>query len=149
MKRPSTFHRNQGGLELKMTPMIDVVFLLLVFFVWTASFHAIEYLLPSSLSQQSGKAEAVDTDDPPPEAEFEDIVVRIAWENDRPAWRVNGQEVGNLAQVQQRLQVVSEIKRDASVILHPDDNVPVGTVIDVYDISRIAGFDQIQFAIIP
>ena len=149
MKRPSTFHRNQGGLELKMTPMIDVVFLLLVFFVWTASFHAIEYLLPSSLSQQAGKAETVDTDDPPPEAEFEDIVVRIAWENDRPAWRVNGQEVGNLAQVQQRLQVVSEIKRDASVILHPDDNVPVGNVIDVYDISRIAGFDQIQFAIIP
>mgnify|MGYP001273499252 CR=1 FL=1 len=54
-----------------------------------------------------------------------------------------------LTQVQQRLQVVSDIKRDASVILHPDDNVPVGNVIDVYDISRIAGFDQIQFAIIP
>jgi len=149
MKRPSVFHRNQGGLEIKMTPMIDVVFLLLVFFVWTASFHTIEYLLPSSLSQQSGNTETVDTDDPPPDAEFEDIVIRIVFENDRLVWRVNGQEADTLVQVQQRLQVVSEIKRDASVILHPDDNVSVGDVIDVYDISRIAGFDQIQFAIIP
>ena len=56
MRRPSVFHRDQGALEIKMTPMIDVVFLLLVFFVWTASFHAVEYLLPSSLSQQLGNA---------------------------------------------------------------------------------------------
>ena len=32
MRRPSVFHRDQGGLEIKMTPMIDVVFLLLIFF---------------------------------------------------------------------------------------------------------------------
>ena len=52
MKRPSIFNGTRRELEIKMTPMIDVVFLLLVFFVWTASFQAIEYLLPSSLSQK-------------------------------------------------------------------------------------------------
>jgi biopolymer transport protein ExbD len=45
------------------------------------------------------------------------------------------------------LQLVAGIKTDAPVILHPDEEVPVGNVIDVYDISRIAGFDKIQFAI--
>ena len=44
MKRPSIFNGSRRELEIKMTPMIDVVFLLLVFFVWTASFHAVEYL---------------------------------------------------------------------------------------------------------
>jgi biopolymer transport protein ExbD len=145
MRRPSVFHRDQSGLEIKMTPMIDVVFLLLVFFVWTASFHAVEYLLPSSLSQQLGNAEVIDS--PPPEAEFEDVVVRILWQDDQVVWQVNGQDVLSLDAVKQRLQLVAGIKTDAPVILHPDEEVPVGNVIDVYDISRIAGFDKIQFAI--
>ena len=61
-----------------MTPMIDVVFLLLVFFVWTASFHAVEYLPPSSLSQKQGTGQTVNVDEPPPEIEFEDIVVHVS-----------------------------------------------------------------------
>ncbi len=148
MRRPSVFHRDQGELEIKMTPMIDVVFLLLVFFVWTASFHAVEYLLPSSLSQQLGSAAVIDSQAPPPEAEFEDVIVRILWQDDHVVWQVNGQDVLSLDEVKQRLQLVADIKADAPVILHPDEEVPVGDVIDVYDISRIAGFDKIQFAIV-
>jgi biopolymer transport protein ExbD len=147
MRRPSVFHRDQDELEIKMTPMIDVVFLLLVFFVWTASFHAVEYLLPSSLSQQLGNAAVIDSQDPPPEAEFEDVIVRILWQDDHVLWQVNGQDVLSLDEVKQRLQLVAGIKTDAPVILHPDEEVPVGDVIDVYDISRVAGFDKIQFAI--
>jgi biopolymer transport protein ExbD len=147
MRRPSVFYRDQGGLEIKMTPMIDVVFLLLVFFVWTASFHAVEYLLPSSLSQQLGNAAVIDSQAPPPEVEFEDVIVRIVWQDDHVVWQVNGQDVLSLGEVKQRLQLVAGIKTDAPVILHPDEEVPVGDVIDIYDISRIAGFDKIQFAI--
>ena len=47
MRRRSPFAR-RDSLEIKMTPMIDVVFLLLIFFVWTASFQVVEYLLPRS-----------------------------------------------------------------------------------------------------
>jgi len=147
MRRPSVFHRDQGELEIKMTPMIDVVFLLLVFFVWTASFHAVEYLLPSSLSQQLGNAAVIDSQAPPPEAEFEDVIVRILWQDDHVVWQVNGQDVLSLDEVKQRLQLVAGIKTDAPVILHPDEEVPIGDVVDVYDISRIAGFNKIQFAI--
>jgi biopolymer transport protein ExbD len=127
--------------------MIDVVFVLLIFFVWTASFHAVEYVLPSSLSHQLGNAAVIDSQDPPPEAEFEDVVVRILWQDDHVVWQVNGQDVLSLDEVKNRLQLVAGIKTDAPVILHPDEEVPVGDVIDVYDISRIAGFDKIQFAI--
>ena len=147
MKRPSIFNGSRRELEIKMTPMIDVVFLLLVFFVWTASFHAVEYLLPSSLSQKQGTGQTVNVDEPPPEVEFEDIVVRISFTNNRPAWTVNGQPVASLSEVRSRLALVADIKIDSPVILHPDETVPVGNVIDVYDATRLAGFTQIQFAI--
>ena len=147
MKRPSIFNGSRRELEIKMTPMIDVVFLLLVFFVWTASFHAVEYLLPSSLSQKQGTGQTVNVDEPQPEIEFEDIVVRISFTNNRPAWTVNGQPVASLSEVRSRLALVADIKIDSPVILHPDETVPVGNVIDVYDATRLAGFTQIQFAI--
>ena len=147
MKRPSIFNGSRRELEIKMTPMIDVVFLLLVFFVWTASFHAVEYLLPSSLSQKQGTGQTVNVDEPPPEIEFEDIVVRISFTNNQPAWSVNGQPVASLSEVRNRLALVADIKIDSPVILHPDETVPVGNVIDVYDATRLAGFTQIQFVI--
>ena len=147
MKRPSIFNGSRRELEIKMTPMIDVVFLLLVFFVWTASFHAVEYLLPSSLSQKQGTGQTVNVDEPPPEIEFEDIVVRISFTNNQPAWSVNGQPVASLSEVRSQLALVADIKIDSPVILHPDETVPVGNVIDVYDATRLAGFTLIQFAI--
>ena len=49
--------------------------------------------------------------------------------------------------MRQRLQVIADIKVDVPVILHPDDGVPIGDVIDVYDLSLLSGFDTVQFAI--
>ena len=147
MKRPSIFNGSRRELELKMTPMIDVVFLLLVFFVWTSSFYAVEYLLPSSLSEKQGSGESTNLNEPSPDIEFEDIVVRISFTDDQPGWSVNGQPAVSLTEVRNRLALVAEIKVDSPVILHPDESVPVGNVIDVYDATRLAGFTQIQFAI--
>ena len=147
MKRPSIFNGSRRELELKMTPMIDVVFLLLVFFVWTSSFYAVEYLLPSSLSDKQGSGESTDLNEPSADIEFEDIVVRISFTDDQPGWSVNGQPAASLTEVRNRLALVAEIKVDSPVILHPDESVPVGNVIDVYDVTRLAGFTQIQFAI--
>ena len=147
MKRPSIFNGTRRELEIKMTPMIDVVFLLLVFFVWTASVQAIEYLLPSSLSQKQGTGQTTNPAEPPPEVEFEDIVIRITFFDNRPAWSVNGQPAASLSEVHDRLALVADIKTNSPVILHPDESVPVGNVIDVYDATRLAGFSQIQFAI--
>ena len=56
MKRPSPFLRRgtEVDMDSAMTPMIDVVFLLLVFFVWTASFVAVEQVLPVSFLRNWG-----------------------------------------------------------------------------------------------
>ena len=84
---------------------------------------------------------------PPPEADFEDVVVRIRWQESAPTWTVNDAPVPSLAGLEQSLRRVARIKRDAPVILHPDPEVPLGSVIEVYDISRLVGFEKVQFAV--
>ncbi len=145
MKIPSSTTARGDGLDsTTMTPMIDVVFLLLVFFVWTASITSIEYLLPSTLSATPGSAAA--TSEPPPPPDLDPVVVKIVWLGDRPGWFVSGRAVRELAQVRETLQSVAEIKSDLPVIIDPAGDVPLGDVIDVYDTARRAGFEKIQFA---
>ncbi len=145
MRLPDSNSRRGRELEIKLTPMIDVVFLLLVFFIWNAQLQKVEYVLPSQLSVAAGNQEAQPME-PLPEADFDDVVVRIRWLNEQPSWSINDNPVASLAELQERLMIIQEIKRDAPVILHPDKQVPLGHVIDVYDRSRSAGFDRIQFA---
>jgi biopolymer transport protein ExbD len=144
MKRPSVYRDSNEGLDVKMTPMIDVVFLLLVFFVWTASFQIVEHLLPSNLMAVAGQGDPLDVD--PEEAEFEPVVIRVLVADGRPLWLVNDTPRDSLKQVGEMLQVLADIKGDAPVILDPDPGVPLGDVIDLYDLARLAGFVRIQFA---
>ncbi len=145
MRLPDSNARRGRELEIKLTPMIDVVFLLLVFFIWNARLQKLEYVLPSQLSTATGNQET-EAVEPPPEADFDDVVVRIRWLNQQPSWSINDNPVASLDQLQQRLMTIQRIKTDAPVILHPDRQVPLGHVIDVYDRSRSAGFERIQFA---
>ena len=131
-----------------MTSLIDVVFQLLIFFVWTASFQVTEYVLPSSISapKKGDSGGGVTPDTPPPEADFPDLVVRIFRDASGTHWRVNDDGAESLEVVRARLTRVFDIHRDAPVIIHPDPTVPLGDVIDVYDLARGIGFAKVQFA---
>lgn len=146
MRAPSTYTRQRAGLDIPMTPLIDVVFQLLVFFLLTASFQAIEHLLPSRVSAPQSRGADALSETPPPEADFHEVVVRILWTNAQPAWQISGQAVATLDDVYRTLAAIARIKADAPVILHPDPGVPLGHVIDVYDITRRVGFPSVQFA---
>ena len=148
MRRSSPLVRRGSEVDIDsaMTPMIDVVFLLLVFFVWTASFQIVEHILPSEMSTLTG-SDPIEQVDPPPPKDFEDVVVRIGWDGLSPTWRINDQPLASLAAVQQQLTAISELQVDAPVILYPDPVVPLGFVIEAYDIAKISGFEQIAFAV--
>jgi biopolymer transport protein ExbD len=144
MDRVSSYHRQRRDLDVKMTPMIDVVFLLLVFFLWTASFRISEQVLPSNIS--AVKTDQPGTSDiPPPEEDFDDVVIRVLWNDGRPQWEVNGAPVATMDQVRRTLAALVAIQADAPVIVHPDPEVPLGHVIDLYDITRLEGFHKVQF----
>ena len=146
MRRPSIFTDRRAALDVKMTPMIDVVFLLLVFFVWTASFRIVEYVLPSQVSEPAAGA-AGNSNDPPPEADFHDVVIRIFWRQGAARWRVNDQEFESLAAVRSKLKDIYAVLHEAPLTIHPDDETPLGYVIDVYDVTRQVGFEKVQFAV--
>ena len=147
MRRPSIYTERRQPLDVKMTPMIDVVFLLLVFFVWTASFQLVERVLPSAVSEVTS-VQPTDADrPPPPEADFHDVVVRILWAGDTPQWLINEQPCADLADLRRRLDSIRSANDQAPVIIHPDSDTPLGYVIEVYDVSRQVGFEKVQFAV--
>lgn len=144
MRHRSVFSRRDRGLDVAMTPMIDVVFMLLIFFVWTASFHVAELALPSSLITESEGQGSAEMD-----AELEDlerVVVRLAWTGSGPSWTVNEVPVNSFSAVRKRLETVARIKSTLPVLVDPAPVVPLGHVIDVYDVARVAGFQNVQFA---
>lgn len=149
MRLPSPFSARRSELEIKMTPMIDVVFLLLIFFLWTASFQISERTLPSNIAELSGTQPVNQNQPPPPAEDFDKVVVRIQQQADRITWRINDVTLADFQQVRTRLQTIGQIKRDVPVILHPDPNVALAAVINLYDLSRTLGFTQIQFAASP
>lgn len=128
-----------------MTPMIDVVFLLLIYFVCTASFLPLEESLLTPLAVPTGGASAQPVD---VEIEdFEPIVVR-AQANDagQVSWLIGEAPCANLAQVQATLAALYEIHSDLPIILDIGELVPLGDVVGLYDACWLAGYRKIQFA---
>jgi len=136
-----------------MTPMIDVIFLLLIFFVSTASFRAAEEILPADLSLPgtTSDIEPVDME----LRDLEEIVVKIFRRDDRPGWQIEsrGQEtsprvLSDLAELQATLRAVAEVQKDLPVIIDVEDKhlVPIEDVIDVCDLCRGIGLERVQFA---
>ena len=147
MRTPSNFLDRRTAVDLQLTPMIDCVFLLMVYFIWSSSFAITEQLLPSQLSLESPSASAGASDQPPPpEADFEEVVVRILWRNNKAEWTVNDTPAASLAELRDTLRTIADIKRAAPVILHPDPRAPLGEVIRVFDLSRLVGFEKVRFA---
>lgn len=135
---------SRGKLDLPMTPMIDVIFLLIIFFLCTASFRPPESLLPTLLNLPGSTGTVVESD---PELEdLDEIVVELTWQDGRVGWRINDQPCPDLAAVAARLQAVAEIQIDLPVILDIAPAVPMEYVIDVYDLCRSLGLQRVQFA---
>ena len=124
-----------------LTPMIDVVFLLLVFFVWTTSFRAAELTLPSQLSRGGGGP----AESPPPD-DFQPIVLRIAWRDPVPVWTIHEIPLESPAALSGLLEQIFSVQPEAPIVVHPDADVPVQWVIQAYDLARRAGFVRVALA---
>lgn len=147
MRRPSPFTQQHRDFDVKLTPLIDVVFLLMVFFIWTSSFTLVERALPSRVSSSaSGAGQPVSNEPPPPEADFDAVVVRVLGSQGNVTWQLRGKPVASLTELLSRLRPIAEVNPAAPVIVHPDADTPLGQVIDVYDLARQAGFTVVKMA---
>ena len=128
--------------ELKMTPMIDVIFLLLVFFVCTANFHPLEEILPMNTTLPGNvTTERVQLDP----VKLDVVSIQISFDHE-PHWQIEGNQCTSLHEVQNILLLIQNVKEDIPVIIESAENVPMENVIDVYDVCRRTGLSRIQFA---
>jgi len=134
----------QRDLGVTMTPMIDVVFLLLIFFVCTANFQMPETILPTHLLA-TGTA-AVELPPELQEVDLERVVVAVTQADDRTTLSINDQNCPSIQKLGELLGALAAIDRHLPIVLDIGGQVPLGTAIDIYDLSRLAGFEKIQFA---
>lgn len=131
-----------------MTPMIDVVFLLLIFFVCASVGQVRESLLPTELS-----GGAIST----PLASEVEKPLGEAWVRLRRAERETRIEIESRAfsgpekfeQMAGFLASLAAAAPEIPVILDIDGEVPLEEAIRAYDACRAARFDSIHFAIDP
>ena len=119
-------HREQEEVEVDMTPMLDIVFILLIFFIVTAVFvqeRSISLVPPPP----SDKNE--------PEKSNPVILIQI---NDRDVVFVNDQ-LTDLRRVGPAIERFRADKGDSAILIVPDDEASHGVVITVFDAARNTG----------
>jgi biopolymer transport protein ExbD len=146
LKLPPT-HSNDS-LELKMTPMIDVVFLLLVFFVWTSSFELPEFDLPSAIAEPPSGGSELSSEQRPTEV-FDEIVIRLLMQDANVVIQMNGQTVDDIDALRTRIGAIIALGVQPPVIIDPAEQIRISSAVEVYDAARAAGADRVLFAAQP
>lgn len=150
MRRPGFTSIVEGRADAKMTPMIDVVFLLLIFFLLTSTFQASEELLPTHLPEAGAVESQLDL--PPEVQDLEQVVIALEWRG-RLVVELNGQRYDDTGRLRAVLVGTSDapglgtLAPELPVILDVEDPVPLEYVVDVYDLCRLAGFEKVHFAV--
>jgi biopolymer transport protein ExbD len=139
-------HTQDNALEsLSMTPMIDVVFLLLVFFVCAATGQIRELLLPTDLA-----AGAVSSSEPVEmETPLGEVWLRLRLKGGRTIVDLEGTDYEDFGRLQETLQALAATAPEIPVILDIQPDVPLGEVIRVYDACQASGFESVHFAADP
>lgn len=121
--------------KIDLTPMLDVVFILLIFFVVTATF-----LSETSISAAS--SDSNNTDQPPPEDDAKNILFEIGANNEII---LNGQPRPIIAtQIRSNIDQLKAENPAASVIIQPNPDSDVATLVLIMDSARQAGMQNIS-----
>ncbi len=122
-------------LELNLTPLIDVVFLLLIFFMVSTTFQK-----ESEISLQLPKASTAPVDTPTDSIE---VVVNAAGR-----FYVNDQELvkSDLASLQNALYKLTDGQRDLPLTIRADAQTPHQAVITAMDAAAQLGMLRISIA---
>ena len=135
-----------GSDRLAMTPMIDVTFQLLLFFLLTMTFRMAEGMIPGALPQK-GLGTPVDE-----EVIVEPIRVRV-----RPAgqygtevkYELDGYDgvISDGSTLYQRLKERSEaVGLESPLIITPAPNVEWGYVVEVFNQATRCRFESVEFS---
>jgi biopolymer transport protein ExbD len=139
MKLPLKAHCGPVNLSIRMTPLIDVIFLLLIFFIMTMQFQKPEGVLANRLPEKGGQSVTQQQD-------WEIVRLRIRLsitEGDMPAIRLQDREVHSYDELYGFLSMLPE---DVLLVVEPEARVPYRHVIGVYNACLKAEKRNIVFS---
>lgn len=145
MRIPSRHLIGSPDTSTSTTPMIDVVFLLLIFFVCAAAGTVRERSLAADLSAVGG----IESHLPAPQRDPWTVEIWLKLtrgEGNRLTIDANGTVYADLDRLEQQLAALAAVDAANPVILDIGAGVSWGEVIEVYDRCRRCGLQSVNFA---
>ena len=133
------FRPRQTGLrhrmQLNLASMIDVVFLLLIFFLFSSIITPSESQLTPNIQTQSANSASRSAD-------FAPQVVSIEVVEGRPAYRLGSRLI---TQREDLLTVLRDLPHELGIFVKVDDAVPIGFAVGALQCCRDAGFEKVTY----
>ncbi|MBI3462594.1 MAG: biopolymer transporter ExbD [Planctomycetes bacterium] len=143
MRLPSSYSTSTSDVSSSMTPMIDVVFQLLIYFLCTASFAMTEQILPTTLPPTGATTTTASL--PPEVQELELIRIALSQRGQQLQIELNGSPCPDVANLRDRLRQLLALA-NLPAVLDVSLEVEIGHMINVYDTCRVVGVRDIHFA---
>ena len=140
MKIKSRLVNLQGRNSINITPLIDVIFLLMVFFIMTINFNRMEGVLENQLPQVG----ATDSSQTPKDYETVRLKIKMVKEDTQLKIYLQERVVYHYSDL---LYFLNQLPNDILIIFEPSDNVPYKHVIGVYNICLKSNKERIVFSL--
>ena len=124
--------QDQGGAELDLTPMLDVVFIMLIFFIVVASF----------IKEAGVEVNRPDDNQPDNPEDSTSILVEVA--SDNQIWMENRRV--DIRAVRANIQRLLAEDPEAPVTIKVEKGAEAGIVVDVADAARESGVAAVNWA---
>ena len=148
MRVPTHHNDVERPADQAMTPMIDVVFLLLIFFVCASLGQVRESLLPTELAAGGIGSQEI-RDRPKPFGEVWLFLRPGAGGRTEVQVNEGGETYADFGRLKRQLDLLAAATTEIPVILDIEPNIPLGDMIRVFDTCDAAGFQSINFATDP
>ena len=124
--------QEQGGAEIDLTPMLDVVFIMLIFFIVVASF----------IKEAGVEVNRPDNNQPDNPEDSTSILVEVA--SDNQIWLENRRV--DIRAVRANIQRLLAEDPEAPVTIKVEKGAEAGIVVDVADAARESGVAAVNWA---
>ena len=140
MKVKSRLVNLQSRSSINITPLIDVIFLLMVFFIMTINFNKSGGIIENQLPQAS----SANSSESPQDYETVRLKIKMVRESDQMKIYLQERVVFNYEDL---LLYLNKLPDDILIIFEPNDDVPYRHVIGVYNMCLKSKKEKIVFSL--
>ncbi len=138
MKLPLKAIDSRDGFSIRMTPLIDVVFLLMIFFIMTLNFLETEGILENRLPEQNKRTKSDQQKD------WEIVRIRLVAGEDKPMIHLQERILNDFDEL---LRYLNLLPRKIMIVIDPDSKVAYKHVISAYDTCLKSKKSNIVFSL--